>query len=142
MLKPVIPVRLLQDDERVVRNVQIMQNPVTFSDGYAYDRAAIVHYLEQTGGPIKSPLTGKTLEDTKFVPNLGLALAIKSYLQRNDRPLTKYLVSEREGPLLPSCFCVSSLSRVLGTKLHRKIPRYRVVAHVSSPHRRSVAVQN
>lgn len=79
-----------------------MQDPVTFADGHTYDRAALVHHLEEHGGVMTSPLTGASLPNTKFVPNTGLALAIKSYLQRTDRPLTKHMNPGSARPALLS----------------------------------------
>jgi hypothetical protein len=84
-----------------------MQDPVTFADGHTYDRAALEHYLEEHGGAMTSPLTGATLPHTKFVANSGLALAIKSFLQRTDRPLTKNINPDCE-PSPSSAHCVET----------------------------------
>jgi len=56
-----------------------MQDPVIASDGYSYEREAIIEWLKthQT-----SPMTGIVLLSKEITPNFNLKSQIKEYLEK------------------------------------------------------------
>ena len=57
---------------------EIMTDPVSTSDGFTYERAAITEWLRTKD---TSPSTGATLEITMLIPNLSLRSMIRSFVE-------------------------------------------------------------
>ena len=59
------------------RSLDIMNEPVTLSDGFTYDRAAIAKWTN--AGNMTSPITNGTLSHTLFFPNQALKNMIRAW---------------------------------------------------------------
>ena len=57
---------------------EIMTDPVSTSDGFTYERAAITEWLRTKD---TSPKTGATLESTTLYPNLSLRSVIRAFIE-------------------------------------------------------------
>jgi U-box domain len=55
------------------------KDPVTISDGFSYEKSAIITYLE--AGNITSPITGEKLVNYDMIPNLTLKDQVKRFLK-------------------------------------------------------------
>ena len=55
---------------------EIMTDPVSTSDGFTYERAAITEWLRTKD---TSPKTGATLESKKLIPNHSLRSVIRAF---------------------------------------------------------------
>ena len=58
----------------------LMEDPVVASDGYSYDKAAIVKWFQK--GHLTSPTTGNTLEHTYLTPNIALKNLIEEFKEK------------------------------------------------------------
>ena len=58
---------------------ELMADPVSTSDGFTYEREAILEWLR--GGNTTSPLTGATLARSELVPNHALRSAIQQFVE-------------------------------------------------------------
>ena len=70
---------------RCILTKQLMEEPVILSDGYSYEREAVLAHLRD--GNITSPKTGEPLENVDMcVPNHTLADAIKELTRLGAAP--------------------------------------------------------
>ena len=70
--------REVPDDFICPITAEIMTDPVSTSDGFTYERAAITEWLRTKD---TSPKTGATLESTTLYPNLSLRSVIRSFTE-------------------------------------------------------------
>ena len=57
---------------------EIMTDPVSTSDGFTYERAAITEWLRTKN---TSPKTGTTLESKALIPNHSLRSVIRAFIE-------------------------------------------------------------
>lgn len=68
---------IADDDIIVVKDDDLMMDPVIACDGHSYERGAIEKWLSKSK---KSPMTGLRLKSTVLIPNHGLKGAISEWL--------------------------------------------------------------
>ena len=84
---------------------EIMTDPVSTSDGFTYERAAISEWLLTKD---TSPFTGAKLESKKVIPNLSLRSMIRSFVEDD--------VRDRSEAALRAAIADGGLSRARGTR--------------------------
>ena len=77
--------REVPDDFICPITAEIMTDPVSTSDGFTYERAAITEWLRTKD---TSPKTGATLESTTLYPNHSLRSVIRAFSETGSMPST------------------------------------------------------
>ena len=61
--------------------MEIMKEPVVVSDGHSYERQAIMNWVDQSAGEVRSPLTNLPLDPLVGFVNTNLAEAIELWVE-------------------------------------------------------------
>ena len=77
--------REVPDDFICPITAEIMTDPVSTSDGFTYERAAITEWLRTKD---TSPKTGATLESKALIPNLMARSMIRAFNEAGSTPST------------------------------------------------------
>jgi hypothetical protein len=101
-----------------------MDDPVTTSDGFSYERVALQRRFEEykvSEGKAMSVASASKVIDTSFVPNTSLRLAISQWARSSANTFDGAVNNNNaDGPLLPSCSSLSSPPRTAAATAETK----------------------